>query len=559
MMAGVLCLPPALRHAAISVPLSAFGRNSYQATRLTAISLRWSSSSGRTYADALNLLAQLQSNRSVVTSISTSTRDMNQDAIPEMLEWTRKAGYVPGDFADRGLRCIHVAGTKGKGSVCALIEGLLLQYRGDTVSSSPLDSKRKHLDKIGTYTSPHLITVRERIRIDGFPISESLFARYFFDLWDRFSALSPSSDPRSLDTKPAYFRYLTILALHTFLQEGVQTAIVECGIGGEYDSTNILPPEAVTASVITSLGLDHIGMLGQTIEEIAWHKAGIMKPGVPAYTIQQAPAAQATLEKRAIEKGVKLQVMKPFERGTGSTPGIELALEGDCQLENASLAVPAAASHLLALGITDGVPEINGLLDSPQNISDRFRQGLRGTKLQARFEVRKTGNIEWLIDGAHTIESIEAVGKWFVQRYNAAYNKGNLPAATILIFNQQDRDAEPLIRKLLKTIYKGMDSSQVGSHTSIFTYAAFCSNTPFRHEVDPEAADLQRQEAVADVYGRYDHNWRHMCYSSIEEAVELVKRIPDGDEKVLVLATGSLYLVGGLLKVLEQQKKDKVI
>jgi folylpolyglutamate synthase len=565
-MATLFCLPPALRHAAIAFPLAIPGSKSYQpAARLLTTSIRWSSSTGRTYTDALTLLEKLQSNRSITASISNSTRDMNQDAIPEMLNWTRKAGYIPEDFEKQGLRCVHVAGTKGKGSVCALIESLLLQYRGDHASGELLNGERKYLGKVGTYTSPHLITVRERIRIDGSPISESLFTRYFFELWDRFSATTPDSDPMSLDTKPGYFRYLTILALHTFLQEGVETAIVECGIGGEYDSTNILPPGAVTVCAIARLGVDHVGMLGETVEEIAWHKAGIMKAGVPAFTIDQIPAARAALEKRATEKNVELKVAKPFKTREDGTPNINLAMEGDFQLDNAGLAVSVAASHLRTMGITDGVPELQTFLVPAEGLSEQFGRGLESAKLQGRCEVRKTGNIEWLIDGAHTLDSIEAVAQWFVKRLEAACNEDIPPTATMLIFNQQDRDAEALIRKLLATAAKCMHSFQTprnpdgpkswDQHASrVFTYAAFCTNTPFKDEVDP-AVDLQRQERMADAYVRCDDSSLPVCYSSVEEAVEMAAKISGGHERVLVLATGSLYLVGGLLKVLEKQAK----
>lgn len=538
--------------------------------------MRWSSSSRRTYTDALNLLDKLQSNRAVVTSISTSPRDMNQAAIPEMLDWTRRAGYVPGDFAKRGLRCIHVAGTKGKGSICALTESILLQYRDDPPDRSTLDGKRQYLGKIGTYTSPHLMTVRERIRIDGSPISELLFTRYFFELWDRLSAAEPSSDPASLHTKPGYFRYLTILALHTFLQEGVETAIVECGIGGEYDSTNILTPETVTVSAIARLGIDHVGMLGDTIEEIAWHKAGIMKAGVPSFTVEQAPAAQAALEKRAAEKGVKLEVVKPFKSGDGGAPQIQLAMEGDCQLENASLALSVAACHLQIMGITDEAPELEALPVSTENMPRRFKRGLESAKLQGRFEVRKIGNIEWLIDGAHTMDSIEAVAKWFAKRFGAACLEDNPPTATMLIFNQQDRDAEALLGRLLDALRKSMDliqpalvldaeSGRIVEHKKwspnsfrVFTYAAFCTNTPFKNEAGQET-DLQRQEGMSKVYGRLDGNQMSRCYSSVEAAVEEALRVSEGDERVLVLATGSLHLVGGLLKVLEKQATGKIV
>ena len=555
-MAGVFCLPPSLRHAALDFSMS----------RPACISIRWSSS--RSYADALSLLDKLQSNRSIVNSISTSTRDMNQDAIPEMLNWTRRAGYSPGDFAKHGLRCIHVAGTKGKGSVCALTESILLQYRGDSSGNGVQDGARKYLGKIGTYTSPHLITVLERIRIDGSPISESLFTRYFFELWNRFSANAPNSDPMSLDTKPGYFRYLTILALHTFLQEGVESAIIECGIGGEYDSTNILPSDAVTVSAIGRLGIDHIGMLGETIDEIAWHKAGIMKAGVPAFTIRQIPAAQIALEKRASEKGVRLEIVKPFTSGDSDATEIELAMEGAHQVENASLAVPVAAAHLRTVGITSGVPVLNSLPLSVNNMSEQFKRGLKSAKLRGRFEIQNYGNVEWLIDGAHTIDSIDAVGKWFVKRLEAAIQRDSPPAATMLIFNQQDRDAEALIRKLITTISNGRDFHPQtpacdagfnslreikGKTPRVFTYAAFCTNTPFKDEVDQP--DLQRQKHMASVYSRLDRNPLHKCYSSVEEAVEWALKVSEGDGRLLVLVTGSLHLVGGLLRVLDKQHK----
>jgi folylpolyglutamate synthase len=569
-MAKIVCLPSALRQAAIAFSLAAPRCTSYHTVRFLATS-RTSPSSGRTYTDALALLDKLQSNRSIATSISKSTRDMNQDAIPEMLDWTRRAGYVPQDFAKQGLRCIHVAGTKGKGSVCALIESVLLQYRGDGAGGEPLDSDRKYLGKIGTYTSPHLITVRERIRIDGSPISESLFALYFFELWDRFSTVMPDSDPMSLDTKPGYFRYLTILALHTFLQEGVETAIVECGIGGEYDSTNILPPGAVTVCAITRLGIDHVGMLGETIEEIAWHKAGIMRPSVPVFTIEQIPEAQTALKKRAAEKGVQLEVVKPFQAGEGSKPAVDLAMEGDFQLDNASLGVYVATSHLRTVGITNGVPELQDLAGPFESLPERFRRGLESAKLQGRCEVRKVGNIEWLIDGAHTIDSMQVVGRWFMKRLELACTEERPPTATMLIFNQQDRDAEALIRSLVTTAAEGIrpfhlmlnsdeppnvrrPQSWLQQASSVFTYAAFCTNTPFKDEVEQEV-DLRLQKRMADAYGRWDGNSLHMCYGSIEEAVELATKISEGDERVLVLVTGSLYLVGGLLKVLEKQAK----
>lgn len=566
-MAKMFRLPPALGHAAIASFFPASRCNSYRCTRFLTTAARMASCTGRSYADALALLENLQSNRSVVTSISTSPFDMNQAAIPEMLDWTRKAGYEVGDFAKHGLRCIHIAGTKGKGSVCAMVEKLLLQYRGEDACGGLAVGARKSLGKIGMYTSPHLITVRERIHIDGSPISERLFARYFFELWDRFSNSVPDSDPMSLDTKPSYFRYLTILALHVFLQEGVETAIMECGIGGEYDSTNILPPEAVTVCAIARLGIDHIGMLGETIEEIAWHKAGIIKTGTPVFTIEQVPAAHAVLKKRAAEKGVELQVVKQPKAVDNSRLGIDLSMEGDFQQTNAALSTAVAASHLMTMGITEGIPKPQALPVPPESLPEQFKYGLKTAKLPGRCEVRKDGNIEWLIDGAHTVDSIEAVAQWFTSKVDEAWKEEKPPTATMLIFNQQDRDAEALLRTLITSIARAASSKNgprshrsfptaedgAQSASKIFTYAAFCTNTPFKDDVGKDV-DLSLQERLAEVYnGMQDGNSTHMCYGNVEEAVEFARKVSAGEERVLVLVTGSLYLVGGLMKVLEKQ------
>ena len=182
------------------------------------------------------------------------------------------------------IHAIHVAGTKGKGSTSAFISSILSQYLSSDSNTTDTTGKRK-LRKIGLYTSPHLRFVRERIKINNEPLSEAKFAQYFFEVWDRLgAAASAAGQPADAPgTRPVYFRYLTLMAFHAYISEGVDTAVIECGIGGEYDSTNILVKPAVTA--VTSLGIDHVGMLGGTLTEIAWHKAGIFKQAVSMATL----------------------------------------------------------------------------------------------------------------------------------------------------------------------------------------------------------------------------------------------------------------------------------
>jgi folylpolyglutamate synthase len=182
---------------------------------------------------------------------------MNAKSIPEMREFLRRMG-ISQDML-HGLNVIHVAGTKGKGSTCSYTERIL----------------RNAGLKTGLFTSPHLVQVRERIRINGVPISEPLFVRYLQETWDKLSDIDLIGGEESTNRMPTYFRFLTLMAFHAFLQEKVDVAVIEVGIGGLFDATNVIDRPIVCA--ITSLGLDHVKLLGNSLTLIARHKAGIMK------------------------------------------------------------------------------------------------------------------------------------------------------------------------------------------------------------------------------------------------------------------------------------------
>jgi folylpolyglutamate synthase len=345
------------------------------------------------------------------------------------------------------------------------------------------------------------------------------------------------------------------------MQEGVQTAIIECGIGGEYDSTNILPSSAVTTAAITSLGIDHVGMLGETIEDIAWHKAGIMKRGVPAYTVRQIPQVREVLEKRACEKGVDLTIVERLS----SLENVKLGLEGDFQIDNASLAATIAASHMRTLGFAQEPPES---IDRGR-LPGKFVSGLESVVLAGRCQVFRDRNITWFLDGAHTGESIRAATLWFHDHLVHARSGPNPPTATMLIFNQTDRDGATLLRELMTELhtipcprelhfrlspvleYQRFCSFRYKSR--IFTYAAFPTNTPFKSSSTEEMPNIKAQESLAKLYQDLDGNCLNMSCATIEEAIELAKRVCEGDERLFVFVTGSLYLVGGLLKVLQHK------
>lgn len=184
------------------------------------------------------------------------------------------------------LSVIHVAGSKGKGSVCSLTEAIL----------------RQHNIKTGLFTSPHLIHVTERIKLRGNSISKQLFTEYFFEVYD---ALQVKKDNES--DLPSYFKFLQIMAFYIFVKENVEVAIVEVGIGGEYDSTNIIRNTEIVG--ITSLQLEHTQLLGETLDLIAWQKAGIIKENSHVFTMQQKPICLKVINERLKEKKVILRII----------------------------------------------------------------------------------------------------------------------------------------------------------------------------------------------------------------------------------------------------------
>ncbi|GAW21101.1 hypothetical protein ANO14919_106180 [Xylariales sp. No.14919] len=571
----------------------------------------------RTYESALSHLAALQSNRAITSLFSPPTlpapssppdavaskapkQDLNALAIPEMLAWLRRAGLSQDDLAAK-LRCIHVAGTKGKGSVCAYLTALLA--RGD-------EDVRGAAGKVGTYTSPHLVSVRERIAIDGSPISRDLFARYFFEVWDACTeaaraelAAQQAGRPDGENgrageaevvseeelqgpaTKPFYFRFLTIVALRAFLGEGVRSAVIECGIGGEYDSTNVLPPSSITASVVTQLGIDHVGMLGGTLPEIAWHKAGVCKPGRKCFTrklegkgsteaVVTAQKTMQVLRQRAREKGAALVEVADgdVERwgGINASDNAAGSLEGGFQKYNQALAVYAAREHLRVLASesssssSEGGQRANTATDERlDNIPSLFTSALQYARLRGRCETREDEHapITWLIDGAHTAESLTEVARWFAGKVSQNTSK----ARTVLLFNQQDRDAAKLVSGLLEDIKANAITATDQGERTIFTHAVFSRNdlkpralsSDSGEETEPER-DLSVQKAAAEALRAMSPATLTSALDNVADAVAEVRALAsrnDG-ERMMVLATGSLHLVGALLRTLEPDAED---
>jgi folylpolyglutamate synthase len=459
-----------------------------------------------------------------------------------MREWLRRTGYTPSDL--NALNAIHIAGSKGKGSTSAMVSFILSQYE-------------ERFPKVGLYTSPHLRSVRERIQINNRPLSEASFTKYFFQTWDALeaSAKKEGADPA---LKPAYFRFLTLMAFHTFISEKVSSAIIEVGIGGEYDSTNLIPRPSVVG--ISTLAVEHAAVLGGTIETIAWHKAGIIKDGVPSFiSIPQMESALKVVRHRAQERNsllTEVEVSSSLERD------VKLNLEGDFQRLNASLAASLAQRQLELQGVPEVASEGNKL-------PERIIKGLEAARWPGRCDRRLIEGVDWFIDGSHTVESIGLSSKWFA---HGSFQKSINNVERVLIFNQQIRVPDPLLLALYKTVSEATNNDRPFDRV-IFTQ----NNTFLSGEFSPElkplgtyavgTGDIGIQENMARAWQSIESASSSQpltpvkVTSSIEEAVSFVRDLvrpkdlaTDRLANVHCFITGSLHLVGGALEILEHDK-----
>ncbi|MBN3319424.1 FOLC protein, partial [Atractosteus spatula] len=451
--------------------------------------------------DAVCTLNTLQTNASYLEQVKRE-RGQPQMQLQAMRTFLQRSGLAVKDLDQ--LNIIHVTGTKGKGSTCAFTERIL----------------RNCGLRTGFYSSPHLVQVRERIRINGQPISKELFTKYF---WQVYGRLDETKDSH-YGSMPAYFRFLTILAFHVFLQEKVDLAVIEVGIGGAYDCTNIIRRPWVCG--VSSLGIDHTSILGDTIEKIAWQKGGIFKPGVPAFTVKQPESPMNVLKARAEEIGCSLQVCPDLEEYESGGEWLRLGLEGDHQRSNASLALQLCSSWLRRRGFHDfiSVPKRCLAADVPLNSpfpkaasfkpSPVMVNGLQSTEWPGRTQTLRHGPITYFLDGAHTMRSMQACVSWF--RDAAARQEKNTegPVVHVLLFNATgERDSAAMLKLL------------VPFH---FEFAVFCPN--ITEAVSSSNADQHNfNVTVENMLTRCLDNqksWRRLAER--DSAVATDVRIPEG-------------------------------
>ncbi|MEQ1794688.1 MAG: folylpolyglutamate synthase/dihydrofolate synthase family protein [Nitrospira sp.] len=355
---------------------------------------------------------------------------------------------------ERRFRSLHIGGTNGKGSTAAMTAAML-QAAGY---------------RVGLYTSPHLVDFRERIRVDQVMIAESQVA----ELTLRLQAVAPP------DLTPTFFELTTAMAFLHFAESGVDVAVLEVGLGGRFDATNVVEP---TACAITTIALDHQEHLGATEEAIGFEKAGIIKPGVPVVVGRIDGAAWEVIRKTAADRRAPLLRLGCDFHTVGIGPeqfsyrgrtrhleGLRCVLAGRHQLDNAACAVA-----LLEAVEERGIP-----------VSDEaVHQGLQSVQWEGRLEVLERGPV-LLLDGAHNPAAALVLAD-----YLAAWRAARPEARVILVVGmmrdkEHGRFVEPLGRLVSEVVLTQADMARSMPVQEL--QGAIGSRFPLCH-VAPGAAD----------------------------------------------------------------------
>ncbi|MFA6094081.1 MAG: folylpolyglutamate synthase/dihydrofolate synthase family protein [Elusimicrobiota bacterium] len=393
----------------------------------------------------------------------------------------------------KSMRCVHVAGTNGKGTFCALLSAALRESGYPT----------------GLYISPHLMDMRERIQVGGEPVSKAAFA----------AALRAV---RKEEHEPlGFFEILTAAAFLHFRRAGVEAAVIETGLGGRLDATNIL--EDPVLCVVSSIGFDHIPQLGNTLEEIAREKAGIFKPGVPVLCGEAAPGSMRVLREHARVQGCPFRIARARLSPVSTDWSTGSQVLSDARRRSWTLALPgakAAANASLALEAAD-ILRARGL-DLP---SEALGRAFASIRWPGRFQILDVGAFLpehrgrlLVLDGAHNPPAMEA----FLQTWNAS--PYSLKRATFIVGMLSDKDHSVMLRRLApsakETILARPDSPRA---------------------LEPEAAAAELVGGGGRVLG------------SARSAQEALRLWLKKGARIGVVC-GSFYLVGGVLKSLRGRK-----
>ena len=386
------------------------------------------------------------------------------------------------------IHTVHIAGTKGKGSTATML-GKMLEANGYSV---------------GLYTSPHVVHLHERITVDSKMVSTS-------EMRDMLNRIYAPVEKMSKTDAPTFFEIMTALAFMHFIDKSVDIAVIETGLGGRLDSTNVIKPQVVG---ITSLSIDHQHQLGQTIDSIAEEKAGIFKRGVPVVTVQQEPAAMRVLRSQAVAAEAPLSVTGSdidfshrFETSREDGPHTRICLTTPTS-KFEHLRVPLHGKHQaincgLALAMLDKLKTVGYEIDN-----EKASVGLSKVSLAGRMEMI-WDDPRIMIDAAHNAASIKALIHAIGQ--NIPYD------SMVVIFGCNcDKDVRGMLERL-----------QYGADKVVFTRSNSIKAVP------PD--DLA--EMYTEICGK-------MCQtaSSLGQALQLAKSAVSKED--LICITGSFYLIG---------------
>ena len=395
---------------------------------------------------------------------------------------------------ERHFKVIHVAGTNGKGSVCAYLDAML----------------RAQKKRVGLFTSPHLVKINERIVVDGEMLSDAQFLSVFEKVQAAVGRMQEENLPH-----PTFFEFLFGMAVTAFAEAKVEYAVLETGLGGRLDATNTV--EQPVCSVITSIGYDHTEVLGDTLEEIAAEKAGIIKKGTPVIYMEGAEESNRVIEETAKNLGNRC---KKIGKNAFKILGIQ----------NKSIAFSCASAYY-----EDVTWRLNNTgVYQPENacLALEVMRLLFGEAKQLRAWQEALSQVIWkgrmeevqpdvFIDGAHNISAVE--------RFAESVKKNSTGQGTILLFSAvQDKDYEQMIAYLCR---------QVDAEIYLVT------------QIQDKRAEARG--ILAETFRRFtDRPVLEM--ETIADAWEYIMKNQKGRR---VYCLGSLYLVGMIKELMEQSKK----